>query len=144
MLSPLMELKRTKLPLVVLLIHITSAILFSQTVSRRQVPPTFSYPEASESVVIERPFFAKTLSGIVHVNTVDGLPDVLVERVTPDGSRRLDAVLTDAEGRFSFPNLPRGTYHLRLNKPNFGALRVTVVLSSRSRRGLRFSLPLGI
>jgi Carboxypeptidase regulatory-like domain len=137
-------LRWTKLPLVVLFLHVSGAIISAQTVSQRQVPPDFSYPEASITVVIQKPFFAKSLSGIVYVQTPDGLPDVLVECVTPDGSRRLDAVFTDSEGRFSFPVLLRGTYHLRLSKPGFSALRVRVVLSGKSRRQLRLNLPLGI
>ncbi len=119
--------------------------LFAQEkISRRPVPKDFSYPEASETVEIEEPFSAKSLSGIIELPNGGGIADVLVERVSSDWSTRLDAAFTDSEGRFSFSDAPRGTYYLKLSKTGFSTLRVKVHLNKKAKSHLKLALPLGI
>jgi Carboxypeptidase regulatory-like domain len=137
--------KRIKLLIAVLLLDVSGAILFAQQkISQRQVPTDFSYPEASATVEVEKPYSAKSLFGIVEVPNGGGLSNVLVERVSSDWNTRLDAVFSDSDGRFSFRNLPRGTYYLKLSKSGFSTLRVRVILRKKSKSQLKFSLPLGI
>ena len=141
----LMSHKLINLLIAVLLIDVSGAILFAQQkIPQRQVSKDSSYPEASATVEVEKPYSAKSLSGIVELPNGGGLSDVLVERVNSDWGTRLDAVFSDSDGRFSFRNLPRGTYYLKLSKSGFSTLRVKVMLRKKSKSRLKFSLPLGI
>jgi hypothetical protein len=124
---------------------VSGVILSAQQNSpQRPVPKDFSYPEASATVEVEKPYSAKSLSGIVELPSGGELPDVLVERVSSDWNTRLDAIFSDSEGRFRFPHLPRGTYYLKLSKSGFSTLRVKVLVGKKSKAKLKFALPLGI
>ena len=128
-----------------MLLHFCGAAFAQQKVTERQAPKDFTYPEASVTVEIEDAFSARSLAGTVEVPEGGGkLPDVLVERVNSDWDKRLEAVFTDPEGRFSFPKLPRGTYYLKLSKSGFSSMRIKVVLNKRSQARLKLDLPPGI
>ena len=141
-----MKVKLTHLLGVVVLLCLSGGTppVAGQKVSRRAVPRDFSYPEGSETIEIEAAIPAGALSGVVEVQSGGGIPDVLVERVTPDWEARLDAAFSDSGGRFSLSRVPPGSYYLKLSKPGFSTLRVKVRVKKRDKSRLRLRLPLGI
>jgi hypothetical protein len=57
------------------------------------------------------------------VGDKSGLPDTLVEIIGPGGSDRLLSATTDANGRFSIPRVPQGTYRFRVACRGFQRLQ---------------------
>jgi hypothetical protein len=109
---------------------------------QRSVPKEFSYPEASETVQIA--LSARSLAGVVRVPNGEVLADALVERVSGDWQKRLDATFTDSAGRFDLAGLPDGKYFLKVSKSGFCTLRVKVKVKRKAKSLLDLALPLGI
>lgn len=93
-------------------------------------------------VELDRPVHVRSLSGAVRIPDGGGeIPGALVERVGPDWSTRLEATLTDSEGRFSFKRAPKGISFLQISKPGFNTVRVKVVIGARGKAKLEIELP---
>jgi len=112
------------------------------TLTKLRVPKEFSYPEASETVQIA--LSARSLAGVVRVPNGEVLPDVLVERVSADWKKRLDATFTDTQGRFHLSALPDGKYSLKVSKSGFSTLKVEVRVKKKAKSLMDLALPLGI
>jgi hypothetical protein len=97
-----------------------------------------------EIVEIEKPFHARTLSGVVL--GPDGSPVIgtTVEERDATFRRVLATVETDANGRFSFPRAKSGTsHHLELRARGFNPLRVTISLGRFAKKTVLLTLPIG-
>src|SRR5205807_1959568 len=90
----------------------------------RRVVGGFSYPESPEIIKVEIPYEAETLAGRVVDSTEAGLDKVLVELLSPDWKKRIDATLTDSNGSFSFFRYSGKTQFLKLSKPGFNTLLI--------------------
>jgi hypothetical protein len=119
-----------------------------------------------ELVVIEKPFAARTLSGIVVDSTGAAVSGVVVEQCDvlfnpikarnaegePTGevlpgdcsqepSHVVASAKTDEKGHFSFPSAKTGrTYYLHLSCPGFDPMQIAVKLRFYSRSGVRIKL----
>jgi hypothetical protein len=101
--------------------------------AQEQVPPkTFEYPPSRTIIVIKKPLDASSLSGSVSDPTGCPVEKVLVEIVDERDKRRVDARLTNQKGTFLFPKERKGRYVLRLSKPGFDTMLVTVVVQKGS------------
>jgi hypothetical protein len=70
--------------------------------------------------------------------------DVLVEKLEDNWGKRVEAVLTDSKGYFTFTNVVPGIYFLKLSKPGFDSMLwkvevTTKKASSKLKIGLRLS-----
>ena len=111
----------------------------SQQASEKQVPKEFSYPD-SPITVLRKPITAKSLEGYIIDSAGFTIPKVLVERVSSDWERRLDAVFTDSDGAFSFSNLPEGVYYLRISMAGFDRLLIKVIVKKKAKAKLKLKL----
>jgi hypothetical protein len=129
-----------------LLLGLTLSALSYQGVAKIQteskVPPSFSYPEAMGTVVIDTPLKSASLAGKVIDQGGDGLTKVLVEKITPDRKRRLEATFTDRKGGFRFPRPIRtGIYYLRFSLPGYADLIVKVNVRKKAKPLMKVQLP---
>jgi hypothetical protein len=121
---------------------------------------------AQEMITIEKPFTARSLSGVVVDWAGARIPDLVVERCDaqfvlsevnngrgqPAGKQMLPecnrgsghvitATKTDANGHFAFPNAKSGrTYYLHFSAPGFNPMQITVKLRFFSRAGVRIRM----
>ena len=105
-----------------------------------QVAEDFSYPESPETIIDETPYEAKALDGRISDPTGAGLEKALVERLSADRKKRIDATFTDSEGSFSFPRYSGKTQFLKISKPGFNALQVKVKIKEGVKTPLSIKL----
>jgi hypothetical protein len=117
-------------------------------------------------ITIEKPFTARSLSGVVIDSTGAPVPDVVVERcdaifvqsevyngqgqpagkqMLPDCNREsghdITKTKTGANGRFAFPDAKSGrTYYLHFSAPGFDPMQIAVKLRFFSRARARIQL----
>jgi hypothetical protein len=72
------------------------------------------------------------------VGCIDGhdLRGVQIDALSSDGESRLASAITNAKGRFVFPTLKAGTYHLGMNSRDLERVDVVVTTSPRSQDAL--------
>lgn len=131
--------------LVVLLIgsaHAQAGSGLAQEKGETKVPSGFSYPEAMGKILIETPIIASSLSGRVVDTNGDGLSKVLVECVTHDWRRRIDATLTDPEGRFHLSSSAKGRFCLRFSLPGWGTVLARITLNRKTKAEINMVLPI--
>lgn len=101
----------------------------------------FSQINAQQLTIrIEKPFVAKSLSGIIVDANGGKIPFATVTRFTAGWKNEIESVETDDKGKFNFKRLPSGTYYLRISASGFGKLEVEVRLKSNSKTKLKFKL----
>lgn len=105
-----------------------------------QVPNGFSYPESPSTTRVETPMIARSLSGTVLAPHGSKIAKVLVELVSKDWKKRIDAVFTDSKGSFSFAKTPRRKHFLKLSMAGFDTLLVMVITSKKSKAKLELYL----
>jgi hypothetical protein len=105
------------------------------------VPLDFKYPSPQLQVKYETPFVAKTLSGEVVDPSGARRKGVLIERMSPDWTTRLEAVFTDENGRFEFEAKP-GVHFLRISFPGYDNLLLKVEVRSDAGSPLSIELRL--
>ena len=69
---------------------------------------------------------AGSLSGIVTDKNGGSIPNATVERLGNKWKKKIDSTYTNSEGQFNFPNLPDGTYYLRIIKKGFNHSEVKI------------------
>jgi hypothetical protein len=79
---------------------------------------------------------AQTTTGVITGLVTDaatrrGLPDVVVEVAGPTGEQ---VVVTDSSGSYRIPNLPPGTYSVRVSNEGYRPSGTTVTLNAPTRR----------
>jgi len=118
--------------------------------AKEEVPRDFTYPAPFDYEEIKEPIVSRSLSGIVVVPLTESkgyignpVPNALVERVTPDWKRRLDATFTNEDGLFKLKSVPPGTYHLKLSNLYFNTLLVKVIVSRKAKNTLKLELSPG-
>jgi hypothetical protein len=111
-----------------------------QETSGSQVPKGFSYPEAFEIIQVEKSIPVKSLSGKVVNPAGSEIQEALVERMSTSWKERLDATFTDANGKFSFSNMPQGIYYLKVSYPNFDTFLIKVMVKKRAKSKLSIQL----
>jgi hypothetical protein len=106
------------------------------------VSSDFSYPELGETVEITDPIEVQRLAGRVTDETGAPIAGALVELRSGDGSSRLAATFSNANGDFSFIGGRTGVHHVKVTKPNFAPLRATlkIVRSGARRASLRMRI----
>lgn len=69
------------------------------------------------------------------VGCIDGrdLKNVRIDALSSDGQEHLASTVTNSEGRFVFPTLKTGTYHLAVNSKGLERLDVVVTTNPRSQ-----------
>jgi hypothetical protein len=72
------------------------------------------------------------------IGCIDGhdLRGVQIDALSSDGESRLASAITNAKGRFVFPTLKAGTYHLGMNSRDLERVDVVVTTSPRSQDAL--------
>ena len=105
-----------------------------------QVPKEFSYPESPSTTKMAQPIIARSLSGSVLAPSGSRIPKVLVELVSEDWKTRVDARSTNSEGSFVFAKVPMGKHFLKVSKPGFDTLLVTVITTKKTKAKLRLYL----
>jgi|SRR5579871_1625452 len=117
-----------------------SALILSLTLLL--LAPSFAGVEIAEIGNVQ---FTKTLGGVVDAPFDAPLANVQVIEVTSDWHTTVRSTMTDKEGRWSLPPVPKQQmYYLRFITKQccFNELRCRVKLSKRKGKELRISLPL--
>jgi hypothetical protein len=72
------------------------------------------------------------------VGCIDGhdLKGVRIDALSSDGKDRLASTITNSKGRFVFPNLKAGTYHLAVNSRGLERVDAVVTTNPRSQDAL--------
>lgn len=96
--------------------------------------------KAQDAIRIEEPFRASSLSGIVVDQTGSEMPGVLVERLGLDKNGVHDERVTDAKGLFSFSGIAQGRHSLKLSKPGWSTMYVTVIIDKKARSRLNLTM----
>jgi hypothetical protein len=106
----------------------------------QQVAKGFSYPEARETIKADAPHAVKSLTGKVVDSSNMGMEKVLVERLSNNWGKRLDATFTNSNGRFFLPSSSPSIQYLKLSKPGFDTLLIRVRIRKRSKATLGLAL----
>jgi hypothetical protein len=85
---------------------------------------------------------AQVLAGKILDAAQKPISGVLVEQLSTDG-KRVEAVVTDAKGRFVMKPRTPWVYVVRASKPGFDSLLVKVRISKYGKRELALTLPVG-
>jgi hypothetical protein len=94
-----------------------------------------------ELIVIERPFHARHLAGVVVDTTGEVVSGAVVEERDPTFNRVLASTTTDANGHFAFQDAHFGvTYQLKARAKGFNPIQITVRLRHFARAELRIKL----
>jgi hypothetical protein len=83
-----------------------TAVLLVLIGCARRIPPEYEYPQGWITDLEENRAIVQSLSGAVNDGSGAPLQFVLVERMTLDFKRRIDATLTDEKGNFRFRHMP--------------------------------------
>ena len=72
------------------------------------------------------------------IGCIDGhdLKGVRIDALSSDGKDRLASTITNSKGRFVFPNLKAGTYHLAVNSKGLERVDAVVTTNPRSQDAL--------
>jgi hypothetical protein len=95
---------------------------------------------AQEAIEIQKPFHASSLSGIVVDQTGREIPEVVVERLSLDKNSVQAGRVTDAKGLFSFSGITQGKHSLKLSKPGWSTMYVTVVIDKKAKGKLKLTM----
>jgi hypothetical protein len=95
---------------------------------------------AQDAIKIQKPFDASSLSGTVVDQIGRGVPGILVERLNLDKNRTQDEIVTDAKGLFSFSRTTQGKHSLKLSKPGWSTMYITVVIDKKAKGKLELTM----
>ena len=102
------------------------------------VPDSSIYPSSPITIEHAAAFEAEDLAGTVTDHADFPMPEVLVEALS-DG-KRIEAVLTDSQGRFILKRRAPGLYLLKASKPGFDSQLIKVKVSLETKGVLRVTL----
>ena len=125
---------------VALMIGLLPFISVARKQSGQKVPADFAYPPSQETVQIDAGIKSRSLSGVVVDPSGAATSKVLVERLEPGWGKRIGAVFSDTDGRFTFPGLRSGTHFLRVSMPGFNTMLLKVKVTAKTRSTLRIDL----
>jgi protocatechuate 3,4-dioxygenase beta subunit len=116
----------------------------AQAQEKQRVPENFNYPESPQIIKVDKVIKSKSMSGTITDPNGAVVSDVLVEKLEDNWGKRVEAVLTDSKGYFTFTNVVPGIYFLKLSKPGFDSMLLKVEVttkkaSSKLKIGLRLS-----
>ncbi len=94
-------------------------------------------------VRIDKPFVARSLSGIIVNVNGETMPFVKVKRLTAGWKNEIESLETEPDGKFNFRKLPLGTYYLKFSAEGFNEMEVKVRLKKHSKAKLKFVLEIG-
>lgn len=100
----------------------------------------------SAIVVIKEDKTFQVVKGIAQLNEKP-LENVFVEVFTDKNPNRIDGCKTGANGRFSFPNLKKGNYTLRLSKDSgyrLTEIKIKVSPKSKNKNVINGEILLGV
>jgi len=117
-------------------------VLTTASSGEQKVPATFRYPESQETIQLDGELKSNALTGLVVDPNGAVTSKALVERVHAGWGKRIEGVLTNSKGRFSFPGLGPGIYFLRISKPGFNTILLKVRVSTKAKSTVRVALQL--
>jgi hypothetical protein len=106
----------------------------------------FMAPYASgvyETVVIEKPFHVRSLSGITLDPSGALLPETRVDDCDRDFKHVLATTMSDQNGRFVLRRDGRSVHYLKFTARGMNPLEITVELRVFARANLKVKLPIG-
>ena len=96
-----------------------------------------------ETVVIEKPFHARSVAGITVDPSGGVVSGVEISDCDRDFAQVYAATTSDVNGRFSLPRDSRRVHYLKFLAPGFNPLQVTIELRSFAGKDVRVKLPIG-
>jgi Carboxypeptidase regulatory-like domain len=98
-------------------------------------------PAQYELITIERPFHSRDLAGAVVDITGAPVPGATIEDRDATFARVLASTISDANGRFAFPQGKLGTAHyLNVQSKGFDPMHITVVLKGIAKGHVKIQL----
>ena len=94
-------------------------------------------------VVIERPFHARSLSGITFDPSGAPLPGTEVRDYDESFTHVLASTTSDGKGQFSLPSQGRSLHHVQFTARGMNPLRITVELRTFAPSRIKVRLPIG-
>ena len=95
---------------------------------------------AQDAIKIQKPFHTSSLSGVVVDQTGNEMTEVLVERLSLNKNGVQDQSVSDAKGLFSFSGITQGKHSLKLSKPGWSTMYVTVVVDKKAKGKLELTM----
>ena len=96
-----------------------------------------------ELVVIEKPFHARSVSGIVLDPVGEPLAGAEVKDYDPGFTSIRDSTTTDKSGFFSLPRGGQSVHYLRIYARGMNPLQITVALRPFASSGIRVKVHIG-
>lgn len=100
----------------------------------RRIPQEYGYPQGWITVLEKDSGVVQSLSGVVDDGSGAPIQFVLIERMTPDFKRRIDATLTDQKGSFRFRHVHGGTHYLRFRFRGFNDYEIPVIITPKAKK----------
>jgi hypothetical protein len=111
-----------------------AAMFFLLIGCARRIPPEYEYPQGWITNSEDDPAVVQSLSGMVKDGSGSPIHFVLVERMSADFKRRIEATLTDKEGRFRFRHAHAGNHYLRFRFRRFNDYEIPVIVSPIAKK----------
>lgn len=96
-----------------------------------------------ETVTIEKPFHARSVSGVVVDPSGAPVSGVTVDDCDPSFERVVRSTTTAENGSFDLPKDKKSVHYLSFRARGFNPLRITVVLRTFAHANFRVKLPIG-
>jgi hypothetical protein len=111
-----------------------TALCFLLVGCAHRIPPEYEYPQGWITNSEKDHAVVRSLSGVVNDGSGAPIQFVLVERMSSDFKRRIEATLTDEKGSFRFPHVHGGNQYLRFRFRGFNDYEVPVIVSPKSKK----------
>ena len=96
-----------------------------------------------ETVLIERPFHARSVSGIAMDPLGAPIAGATVDDCEQGFAKCIASATTDQYGQFRLPRSGRSVHYLRLTARGMNPLEITIALRIFAPSGVRLRLPIG-
>jgi hypothetical protein len=96
-----------------------------------------------ETVVIEKPFHSRSLSGFTMDPSGAVLAGVEVSDYDPNSEQVFASTVSDQQGHFALPRNGRSVHHLKFLARGMNPLEITVVLRIFAQKEIKVKLPIG-
>jgi Carboxypeptidase regulatory-like domain len=111
-----------------------AAMFFLPIGCARRIPPEYEYPQGWITNSEKDHALVQSLSGVVNDGSGAPIQFVLVERMSSDFKRRIEATLTDEKGSFRFRHAHGGNHYLRFRFRGFNDYEIPVIVSPKAKK----------